>query len=426
MSGFFKNWPSEALAQIYSSVTVETDYSICSQYFRVVNINIPDGLEKFIGRVPYHAERVRYWFFGAFFWLISNIFPSLRSKLSEANLTDRKKLSFPERLYAKFECVSIENMDNWIAEFRPEAIYCQVIDRPTAYWWLPFYISQTYHIPLITHMMDDWPTLIFENKSLWNRVVNWPLMNNSLSTLFKQSAYLLGICSSMVTAYQKRYGVHFDVIQHAIDIVDWHMVERPETKRHTTFEILYIGKILPHLQLESLKDISNAVHKLSEKGENVRLLLYGPKFLTGRHSHQIEHPPIVEYKGFIPEEKYPTRLASADLLIIAINFDEHSQRYGRYSMPAKLPEYMASGTAILVYGPPGMPPIDYAKTDGWGFVVNQRDPQLLERSILELMQDKHLREQLGKRARELAFKNHNAVITRQRFESMFMEITSSA
>jgi glycosyltransferase involved in cell wall biosynthesis len=102
--------------------------------------------------------------------------------------------------------------------------------------------------------------------------------------------------------------------------------------------------------------------------------------------------------------------AEADVLVICYDFDAKSIRQARYSMPGKLAECMASGTPILVYGPPGLPVVEYARREGWGKVVDRRDPKALQAAVCELMTSAALREQLGRTAQRLAAEWHNAKV----------------
>ena len=86
---------------------------------------------------------------------------------------------------------------------------------------------------------------------------------------------------------------------------------------------------------------------------------------------------------------------------------------------------MASGTPILVYGPAKNPNVRYAKQYHWAVTVEKRDTDLLSRSIERLINDQELRRNLGKRARELAFQNHNADNIRPQFQQLLKDIANN-
>ena len=112
-------------------------------------------------------------------------------------------------------------------------------------------------------------------------------------------------------------------------------------------------------------------------------------------------PPHIKYGGYFPIEMKQKILSSADLLILPINFDKASQIYVGYSFQTKVPEYMASGTPTLVYGPASNPNVMYASKYNWGAVVKHKDQRELLEMLKSLISNQELREQFGNKAREL-------------------------
>jgi len=104
----------------------------------------------------------------------------------------------------------------------------------------------------------------------------------------------------------------------------------------------------------------------------------------------------------------PRHQVEADTLIICLDFDSESIRQARYSMPSKMAGCLASGTPILVYGPVNSPVVEYARREGWGKVVDSRDPMALQAAVRELMDSASLREHLGRIAKRLADERHDA------------------
>ena len=88
-------------------------------------------------------------------------------------------------------------------------------------------------------------------------------------------------------------------------------------------------------------------------------------------------------------------------------------------MPSKLADCMASGTPILVYGPAGLPVVEYARREGWGMVVDRRDPVALGLAVRELMDSTVLREKLGTTAQRLAAERHDATAVSREMQGIF-------
>ncbi|MGH9856274.1 MAG: glycosyltransferase, partial [Acidobacteriota bacterium] len=271
--------------------------------------------------------------------------------------------------------------------------------------------------------MDDWLAELEEQLKSIGDCEKSEKLSQWFKEIFQDSDANLSISEAMSAALESRYGVRFFVLRHSVDMDEWiHVEKNYECRGDKEFRIIYAGNILPQKELQSLTDIIEAVSRLHGQGMRVRIELYGAKFLTGKYARRLISSPAVEYKGFVSRAEFPRLLADADLLIVPVNFDSESLRFIRYSFPAKVPEYMASGTPIVVYGPKGTPPVDYARAAGWGYVVTERDSALLEAGILELMRSSELRTQLGQKARQLAFRDHNAAMMRQKFWELMCDV----
>jgi glycosyltransferase involved in cell wall biosynthesis len=217
----------------------------------------------------------------------------------------------------------------------------------------------------------------------------------------------------MGEAYEKRYGYKFLSFQNSVDSQGRLPFSRKNWHTNEGFKLTYIGSILPNAQLYSLSDIAKAVTQLSQQGFKIELNIYSPWAKTFENELQISasvhlYPPLDEASIF-------PCLTSSDLLVLPVNFDKKSLEYIRYSMPAKVPLYLISGTPILVYGPPEVASVDYATKESWGFVVSQNEQDVLMNGIKELMKSEAKREQLGRTAMSVAQKNHDSSMEKEEF-----------
>ena len=127
-----------------------------------------------------------------------------------------------------------------------------------------------------------------------------------------------------------------------------------------------------------------------------------------------------------PLTDLPRFQLEADLLVICYDFDAESFRQARYSMPSKMADCMASGTPILVYGPAGLPVVEYARREKWGKVVDSRDSEVLESAICEIMTSALLRDQYGKKANRLAGEIHDAEIVSNSLKTILQNVIDQA
>ena len=180
----------------------------------------------------------------------------------------------------------------------------------------------------------------------------------------------------MCAAFSQRYGYPFEPYQNCVDVERWRPVLRTDAGvRGEPPRVLYFGSVFANAQLASLIDICRSVARLNDAGFPFKLDIASPGWAASAHRHAVAiHPAIRLMEPTQDDAEFFKMLAAADALVLPINYDAESVAFIRYSMPTKVPAYMASGTPILVYGPRGVAQVDYAAREGWGHVVSERDP----------------------------------------------------
>lgn len=307
---------------------------------------------------------------------------------------------------------------SWIDDFEPEIIYTQAASLHVIR--LVSELCSLTKLPLVIHMMDDWPSTLYARKVLgpylrWRIKVEFP-------PLVRQASALMGISPKMCQAFEARYGRVFVPFQNALETAAWLRTARKDWRLSVPFRLIYTGTIAWSNDT-SLRDVADTVAELHASGYHVRFDLF-----TLDHSTELgrsyEQPGCVFVNPPLPHKDIPTILARADVLILPLNFDSYSIQFARYSMPTKTPEYMVSGSPVLVYAPPGLALTEYAQEFQWGHVVVNQGKEPLKRALLQLMSDQSLREQLGRRAQELAIDLHDAMRVRDGFRLALSEVTS--
>jgi glycosyltransferase involved in cell wall biosynthesis len=199
----------------------------------------------------------------------------------------------------------------------------------------------------------------------------------------------------------------------------------PRAKRDWTagspFVVRYVGSIVADGQRDGLRDVAAAVDGLRRTGTAVELWVHAPREQSASLVRDGQTPREGLRLGDPPDpDRIHALLASADLLVLPFNFDARSARYIRFSMPTKIPAYMASGAPILLYGPPGIAAVRYAERDGWARVVVRSGVEALGAALAGLMGDQAAREALGRRAQALARERHDAATVRPAFQAALM------
>lgn len=385
MGSLFREWPRDRIAQIHSDSFSDYDYEVCKEYYYI---------DREVVRKPFARKWGRV-------------------------LTD---LLGPDLLLRK---TRVHEVLNWVRRFGPDVIYYRAVDEPVFFGRLALKLAQQLRVPLITHIMDDWPARLEAREGTFNRYVVIPRVRQQLKEVLGYSAINLSICEKMSKAFQARYGFSFIPFHNAIDIKEWAKAGREvRSVSDETFHMVYTGSIAEDMQLWSLKDIAEVTASLYGRGFKIGLDIYGAEWWVRNYSTHLGELPGVRHAGFVPRNEFRRVLMEADLLVLPVNFDRESLRYVRYSMANKSPEYMASGTPILVYGPLEAATVDYAASDGWGYVVSEQSKEKLENAILDLKSSPEKRAKLARHARKLAFRKHDAAVVRQEFRSLLGQVAN--
>ena len=404
----FSGWPVDRLATVCSG-TLPLDWRRCQRHYRTGDL-------EFRLRAPFK-------------WLVpatasgpvlpsASVFaPSV--KISAKMSISRRLAQYPWRLFLRllgggenlYRVGPSPRLLAWVREFQPEVIYGHCSDLNSVRFLRQ--MQQTLGLPLVIHFMDDWPTTQY-TKGWTSQIVRKHYLAE-FGELIRSADIAIAICQEMAEEYRKRYKCPVLSLPMPVELRAYQTSSRTQWAAGNPFRLRYGGRVGWSIR-ESLADIAGAVHSLRREGANMVFDIV---------TFQSEQVPAacrtldgvsVSLPGPITE--LPRMQAASDVLIICYDFDSESFRQARFSMPSKLPECMASGTPILVYGPAGLPVVEYARREGWGKVVDSPDPVALRCALRELMDSIILREQLGEKAKRLAVEMHDAKMVSERFRSI--------
>lgn len=394
----FAGWPKDRLATAHNDpvpVTTET----CEQYYRLgpAEIRRWGPLERIApaaGRAP-EATSPRAG--GAV--ATGGFLRAAKELVFGPQLPDSGRLSV--------------GLARWIEVFRPDLLY--TILGSNAMMELAGAVQERFALPLVVHMMDDWPATAYGGGALG--FLARARMRRLLAGLMQRATLRMGICEAMCEAYAARYGVPFEPFQNATDAARWSALARRNAAAHTPAEVVYVGSVLPFAQLDSLVDCCNAVAQMGAEGVPVRLSIYSPALYASPHRERLlVAPNIALHDAITDDEAFFRVIAAADALLLPVNFDVATVSYIRYSMPTKVPAYLFSGTPILAYGPAEVAQVRYAAQRDWALVVDRPGVASLAVALRRVLTEAPLRERLSANARRAALENHDAAQVRVRFQ----------
>jgi glycosyltransferase involved in cell wall biosynthesis len=402
-TNLFAGWPKDRLATVHND-EVATTNDVCERYFRLGRTEIDVIAPLRIARLfrdpaataaPAHAPGG---VTGA---------PGLLARLQGDSAPQRARLT--------------AELERFIAAFDPQLLY--TILGGNAVMSLVAAIRRRFALPLVVHLMDDFPSILYRRGVF--AAVERARMRALVAKHVGSAATCMGIAPPMCAAFEKRYGRPFLAFQNCVDVERWRAVVRKNAiAAGRDFRVLYFGSVFANVQLASLIELCRSVARLRDAGMPIFFDIASPAGHVAPHRKALVIDPAIRLVEPTQDDgAFYAALAAADALVLPINFDAGTVEFIRYSMPTKVPAYMASGTPILVYGPAGVAQVDYAAGEGWGLVVDKRNPDALDEALRRVLTDAGLREGLHRRAQALAAEHHDAARVRTRFQDA---LTSAA
>jgi FkbM family methyltransferase len=309
--------------------------------------------------------------------------------------------------------------------FTPEALYYR--PQPTRGHLHPLALDliEGLNVPLILHLMDDWPALLARTDPLvhgvWHRDLEW---------LARRAAVRLAIGGSMAVAFRDRYGGgDWDALANGIDPDDWPARATPPGQGCPTrpFDLVYAGALAEDMNRAAVRDVAEAVDAVNRVAGRVIVRFEIRVLPPWRAAARELASGLMGVSAAVAEQEdpapYRARLLSADGVLIAYAFDADSRTYTRHSLANKLPEALAAGAAVLAYGPADQATLAcLAETDA-ALMVTRREPSALRAALERLASDPALVARLGNAGRRSALRDFTLAPRRERLRGLVGQAT---
>ncbi|MEO9210033.1 MAG: glycosyltransferase, partial [Ginsengibacter sp.] len=297
----------------------------------------------------------------------------------------------------------------WVKEFNPDVIYIQPSSRAN----LKFcdLVSKNFKVPVILHMMDDWPSSAadrgFFNK-YWQKTID-----AELKELIGHCSVLMSISQSMATEYYRRYGEKFIVFHNPINIPFWSRFQKINYSLPESPTFLYAGRTGLGIQT-SLETIAKAIECINSKSSmSIKLVLS-----TDEDQPWARNYSCVELRSYTSYDLVPKTFSEADFLVLPYDFSAKSIKFIKYSMPTKCPEYMISGTPILLFAPPETEIVRYCQLNLCAKIVTENNEKKIIEAIESLLNNKTERELIAGNAKRAAKEHHDAINVTEAFRNV--------
>lgn len=261
--------------------------------------------------------------------------------------------------------VSIKCFEKEIGDFKPEIIYtCGASIRvmKTAYK-----ISKKHNIPIVLHLMDDWPETMYSSSSL---SLPYKMMVKSLlRKINKRGKINMAISEPLSQKYIDNYGVEYIPVMNPV--VDFSEVTLYE-KDKKTWRFLYAGSLYLN-RWKSLLEIAKTVYENTPKGFVCRFDLYVPSIYNTKDMQDEFGKYGAVLHDYVKPEELKRIYSESDVMVFAESFDSNICEFIKFSLSTKIPEYMASGKLILAYLADSIYSYSYLKEKKLALVSSDND-----------------------------------------------------
>ena len=221
----------------------------------------------------------------------------------------------------------------------------------------------------------------------------------------------------MAREYYQRYHVSSVIIYNCTPIPKLKDLDQTSKKffDQSYFNIVFTGTI-SYAQYDAFENLFKAVNQSRLK--NIKVHIY-----SGQSRRDLKPlRPLPDYfelhQSLSNREIFPLQ-RQADLLFLPLAFKSPFPKVIKTSSPGKMGEYLAVGRPILVHAPADSFVSSYFKKNHCGVVVDQKDPQLLKKAILQLISDAKLRDKISQNARRCAEEDFDVKKVKVKFKKIF-------
>lgn len=311
-----------------------------------------------------------------------------------------------------------QSVSTKIHQFEPDIILYRPVSDSGDFHNLAMKVISEADKPFLVWLMDDWPT-----RNLRKSPPSDSEANSDLNVLCQSANACLAISEAMAGAFGARYGSKFHVFHNGIDPKNYELKKSLNANRKH-ISVRYSGALASDMTLNSIKDIADAVERL-KKVCNIRFEIRCQRHWLDIAKQTFGSHSCVEIDvADQTPANYRQWLVDADILVICNNFDIDSQSYIRHSFANKIPEYLASGQAVLAYGPKELTSMNFlSKVPGVSH-IGVESIDLLEQKLKFLTENAEKRMSLGFLSKEYAFNNLDFNGIKAEFENLAKNVAT--
>jgi glycosyltransferase involved in cell wall biosynthesis len=416
LSNLFDGWPKNSLAQVCYNIG-QPDFDVCTRFWRLTKPSVIKACFGFTGNFPLKP--------------LDNQGGQSASKGIVVNSYDSR--SAIERLLGK-SAASVRvpigevllrlpaslslSLVKWIEDFSPDAVFSTLGNGLMLQ--LVCRIAKQRRLPIIPYFTDDWIETHYEGV-LFRRLLR-KSMQFWMGRCLECSQVRMVVSRAMENEYRNRYSGEFVTMKYAVKATRFYALE--ERSNNEPIKIVYTGGLVPG-RCQPLRDIVDALVQINRDGVRANLSIYTDPASIRQHAKDLDFSPVITVHEWIPYEELQSVFRETDVLLHVESFDSTFSAWTRYSISTKIADYLMSGRCLFAYGPAEGAALCSIQESGSGVVVTERDQGILQKKLKEILLNHSAREAYGKRARETAILDHEAIGQAEKFRQLVCQAVDS-
>ena len=275
------------------------------------------------------------------------------------------------------------------------------------------FIADRYDIPVVTAIGDDY---YFNDKHSFSPAYHLFRRRYKKLTeeIFAHEGSAVYVCDKIRDKYNERFGLNGETLYFNTTVI-----RKPFSPIHTDNpKIVYFGNIRLGRN-HALRNIADALGRIDPK---YKLEVYSHEQDESVCAELKNHPNVV-WAGAIPYTEVLKKTSLCDIYVAAEGFREEDINFTRYSLSTKAADGLASGAAVLGYGPGESGLIDYLQKTDAAFVCTEEER--IEETIRHMLNDVDGQKLRYKKAIETTEKNHTLEGSTAVFEAIISRLKST-
>ncbi|MBN1850285.1 MAG: glycosyltransferase family 4 protein [Deltaproteobacteria bacterium] len=315
------------------------------------------------------------------------------------------------QLVAFFWAISIALRRNF-----PDIIYVRIM------WsFLPMILGKLLSVPVILEINDS-PHRAYASINNFCKRTIVHLIDKISFTL---SDYFLPVTQKIAKDMNTLEGITFEkmaVLPSGANIDLFHPMDKLQCSRELGFKepFLYIGFIGTFFHYQGIDTLIGAAPLIIQKCPNVRFLILGDGPMKDTWQRIIIENELESYfilPGFIPYNFVPSYCAIMDICVAPF------QRSACDTSGVKIFDYLACGKPVLTTDVGETS--SFFRESGAVIIVPPEDPAALANGLDNLLKDKTLREEMGKKGRAFVTGNYSRTQIAEIVETVSMKLLRS-